>query len=67
MYASFNGSTETAYWRVLGGAARGSLRPLVTTPSAGFETAIRIAAAPAHLAVTALDAARRPISTSRVV
>jgi hypothetical protein len=67
VYASFNGSTETAYWSVLGGTARNALRPLSITRRSGFETAISLRSAPAHLAVRALDAKRRPIATSRVV
>jgi hypothetical protein len=67
VYASFNGSTATAYWRVLGGAARGALEPLQTVRAAGFETAIPVRKAPAHLAVAALDARRRPLATSRVL
>ena len=67
VYASFNGSTDTAHWSVLGGAARNALRPLVTAPKGGFETAIALRNAPAHLAVTALDARRRPLGTSRVL
>jgi hypothetical protein len=67
VYASFNGSTETAYWSVLGGAAKKALRPLTVVPRKGFETAIPVRNAPAHIAVRALDAKRRPIGTSRVV
>jgi hypothetical protein len=66
VYASFNGSTETAYWSVLGGAARNALRPLTVTKRTGFETVISVRKAPAHFAVTALDAHRRPIATSHV-
>jgi hypothetical protein len=67
LHASFNGSTETAYWRVLGGPVRSALRPLTTVRASGFETAIKLQRAPARLAVTALDAAKRPIATSRVL
>ncbi|MGN6798512.1 MAG: arylsulfotransferase family protein, partial [Gaiellaceae bacterium] len=67
VYASFNGSTETAYWSVVGGAARNALKPLTVTKKSGFETVISLRNAPAHIAVKALDAHRRPIATSRVV
>ena len=67
VYASFNGSTETAYWSVLGGAARNALRPLTVAKRNGFETVISLRNAPAHIAVKALDVHRRPIATSRVV
>ena len=67
VYASFNGSTETAYWSVLGGAARNALRPLAIDARNGFETAISLRNAPAHLAVKALDAHRRPIARHVIV
>jgi hypothetical protein len=67
VYASFNGSTDTAYWRVLGGPTGSALRPLALARSSGFETAIPLRDAPAHLAVTALDAAKQPLGTSRTV
>jgi len=66
VYASFNGSTETAFWTVRGGSARGSLEPLRTVARNGFETQVRVRNAPALLTVTALDARRRPLATSRV-
>jgi hypothetical protein len=43
------------------------LKPLAVAKKNGFETAISVRNAPAHIAVTALDAHRRPIATSRVV
>jgi hypothetical protein len=67
VYASFNGSTETAYWQVLGGPTRHDLGPLRTVPRRGFETAVAVANAPTHLAVAALDARRKTIAASRVV
>ena len=67
VYASFNGSTETAYWSVVGGAARNALKPLTIAKRNGFETVISLRNAPAHIAVKALDAHRRPIAASRVV
>jgi hypothetical protein len=67
VYASFNGSTETAYWSVLGGAARNALRPLTVAKKDGFETAIRLRNAPPHIAVKALDVHKSPIATSRVL
>jgi hypothetical protein len=67
VYASFNGSTETAFWSVVGGPKRNALKPLAVAKRDGFETAISLRNAPAHIAVKALDAHRRPIATSRVV
>jgi hypothetical protein len=67
VYASFNGSTDTAFWRLDAGPGRRALSPLKTVPRTGFETAIAIPGRPAYVAVTALDAARRPLSTSRAL
>ena len=67
VYASFNGSTETAYWRLEGGPARNALAPLKTVPRDGFETAIPLGPKPRYLAVTALDARKRTLSTSRTL
>jgi hypothetical protein len=67
VYASWNGSTETAYWRVSSGESASSLAAPKTVPAAGFETAIPIAGRPHVVSVTALDPARRPLGTSRTV
>jgi hypothetical protein len=53
-YASWNGATDTAAWRLLGGANRGSLRPLRKVERSGFETAIPFAQDVAWVAVEAL-------------
>ena len=67
VYASWNGSTETVRWRVLGGDRRTSLRPLVAAPRTGFETPIRVAQPHAYVAVQALDARGRVLGRSSVV
>ncbi|HVU78055.1 MAG TPA: arylsulfotransferase family protein [Gaiellaceae bacterium] len=67
VYASFNGSTDTAFWQLQGGPNRRALSPLKTVPKTGFETAIAIPGRPAFVAVTALDAAKRRLSTSRAL
>jgi uncharacterized radical SAM superfamily Fe-S cluster-containing enzyme len=66
VYASFNGSTETAYWRVDAGPTRKALRPVKTVPKAGFETRIRLDGVPLVVTVTALDAKHRALATSKV-
>ena len=63
-YASWNGATGVAAWRVLGGASASSLAPLGQTPWTGFETAMTVTGAPAVLAVQALGAAGQVLSTS---
>jgi arylsulfotransferase ASST len=61
VYASWNGSTQTAFWRVeANGAAK-------TVPTQGFETAIELSGAAAKsVTVSALDARRRQLA-QRVV
>lgn len=65
VYVSWNGATEVARWRVLGGSAAGKLKPLQAVPRAGFETRIHIASPPNVLAVAALDNAGRELGRSR--
>jgi hypothetical protein len=43
------------------------MEPLKTVPKAGFETAIPLGRRPAHVSVTALDARKRPLATSRTI
>ena len=57
MYASWNGDTRTAAWRVLGGPSPQQLAPVAGAPRAGFETAIATPGPQAYVAVQALDAA----------
>ncbi|MHB8242038.1 MAG: arylsulfotransferase family protein [Solirubrobacteraceae bacterium] len=42
VYASWNGATQVASWRVLAGAALGALKPVAEAPRAGFETSIQL-------------------------
>ncbi|MBV9310631.1 MAG: arylsulfotransferase family protein [Solirubrobacterales bacterium] len=67
VYASWNGATSYAYWRVLAGSSSRSLRAVKTVGRRGFETAISINRA-RYVAVMALDSSRRPMSVqSRVI
>ncbi len=63
-YASWNGATGVAAWRLVGGPGESSLTPLVTVPSSGFETAIGVPAGTAVVAVQALAADGSVLSTS---
>ncbi|HEV3048641.1 MAG TPA: arylsulfotransferase family protein [Solirubrobacteraceae bacterium] len=69
VYASWNGATEVASWRVLAGSSPAALRPAASAPRSGFETAIAVAGAPAgaYVAVQALDAAGTVLASSRAV
>ena len=67
VYASWNGSTETAFWRISAGESRGSLAPVKVVPRVGFETVATVAGRSAFFSVTALDSGRRELATSRTV
>lgn len=64
VYASWNGATRVSHWRVLGGAGPDALQPLLAAPRTGFETRLRLAQRPAHVAAEALDAAGRSLGRS---
>ena len=66
VYASWNGATQVASWRVLAGAAQladdgGGER----SARSGFETAIPVSQGYGSFQLQALDAAGRVIGTSR--
>jgi EmrB/QacA subfamily drug resistance transporter len=63
VYASWNGATRVASWRVLAGTA-GRARVLAIAAKSGFETAIPVPAAGRYVA-EALDAEGRVIGASR--
>jgi Arylsulfotransferase (ASST) len=69
VYASWNGATEVASWRVLAGASPNSIAPVATAPKAGFETAIATPASVAggYVAVQALNGAGAVLGTSRTI
>jgi MFS family permease len=64
VYASWNGATELASWRVLAGSATGRLSAVASAPKSGFETAIPISRGYASVEVQALDARGKVIGTS---
>jgi hypothetical protein len=63
-YASWNGATGVAAWRLVGGPNVSELTPVLTTPWSGFETAIGVPAGIAVVAVQALAADGTVLSTS---
>lgn len=67
VYASWNGATEVAQWRVLAGASASSLTPLATVARTGFETAIPVSATAPKLGVQALDSSGHVLGISAVV
>ncbi len=68
-YASWNGATDVASWRLLAGPTPAKLKPLANAPKAGFETAIalRAGANGAYAAVQAMDGAGALIGVSPTV
>jgi Arylsulfotransferase (ASST) len=66
VYASWNGATVVASWRVLAGPAAGSLQTVAEAPRSGFETAVALPASATggYLTVQALDASGRAIGTA---
>jgi hypothetical protein len=64
VYASWNGATAVASWRVLTGASAGHLRAVATAPWHGFETAITASKLGAVVEVQALDQAGTVLGTS---
>ncbi|MFL5780494.1 MAG: arylsulfotransferase family protein [Thermoleophilaceae bacterium] len=67
VYASWNGATEVARWRVLSGAAPGSLTAGPTVERTDFETAIPLEIAAKLVQVEALDRTGKVIGRSKVV
>lgn len=67
VYASWNGATQVASWRVLGGASASSLAPVASAPRAGFETTIATPGPEAFVAVQALDVNGAVLGTSHAV
>jgi hypothetical protein len=63
-YASWNGATEVASWRLDAGARPGSLRHAANVRRTGFETSIPVPRGAAHVAVAALDASGSVLAMS---
>jgi hypothetical protein len=67
VYASWNGATEVARWRVLAGDSADELAPVATVSRQGFETPIQVSSSATTFAVRALDADGHALATSRAV
>ncbi len=70
VYASWNGATQVASWRVLAGPSPQQLAPVATAARTGFETAIGTpgGVGPAtYVAVQALDASGAVLGTSPTI
>ena len=65
VYASWNGATQVASWRVLGGASRAALHALGSPAKRrGFETTIAVSGRPQFLAAQALGSGGQVLGTS---
>jgi hypothetical protein len=67
VFASWNGSTDVARWRVLAGDAPASLAVRASMPASGFESSITFPEAYAYVSVQALDASGRALASSAAV
>ncbi len=67
VYASWNGDTRTASWRVLAGPSPQQLTPVAGAVRSGFETAITTPGPEKDVAVQALDATGAVLATSRTI
>ena len=67
LWASWNGATDVAAWRVLGGPTGQSMKPIVTTNTHGFETALWAHNGNSWFAVQALGTHGRVLSMTRTV
>ncbi|MHB1858663.1 MAG: arylsulfotransferase family protein [Solirubrobacteraceae bacterium] len=67
VYASWNGATQVASWRVLGGARKSRLAPVASVPLSGFQTEIVLHTRDSWIAVQALSASGEALGTSVTV
>jgi glutamine synthetase len=67
VYASWNGDTRTATWRVLAGSSASALAPVASAPRSGFETQIVTPRTAPYVAVQALDASGAVLGTSHAI
>jgi hypothetical protein len=68
VYASWNGATKVAGWRVLGGSSAKHLKTVATAVQSGFETALPLSQSYASYAIVAIDSqghvlAKQPFGT----
>jgi hypothetical protein len=67
VYASWNGATTVASWRVLAGPSTNKLAPVASGPRTGFESAIATPGPEAYVQVQALSASGAVLGTSAAV
>jgi hypothetical protein len=67
VFASWNGATGVASWRVLAGNSPGALAATATMPDSGFESSVTFPDAYSYVAVQALGATGQLLATSPTV
>jgi hypothetical protein len=67
LYASWNGATEVASWRLLAGPAAAQLAPKATGRKRAFETMLTVPAGARYAAVAALDRHGKVLARSHAV
>jgi Arylsulfotransferase (ASST) len=67
VYASWNGATEVATWRVLAGAGPDQLVEVDSAPREGFETTITVQTGEPYVAVEALDNSGKSLGVSEAI
>jgi Arylsulfotransferase (ASST) len=67
VYASWNGATEVASWRVLAGSSSKQLAQVASAPRSGFETTIVTPGPEAYVQVQALNASGAVLGTSAAI
>jgi Arylsulfotransferase (ASST) len=68
LFASWNGATDVASWRVLATTEDpDSLKPVETMPDSGFESSVTLPEKYSYVSVQALDAAGQLLGTSNTV
>jgi len=67
VYASWNGATQIASWRVLAGPSPSQLAAVASAGRSGFETAIATPGPEAYVQVQALDATGAVLGTSPAI
>jgi hypothetical protein len=67
VYASWNGATDVAAWRVAAGSERDHLRPVGIARRHMFETVIQLSPGHRYASVTAVDRAGKPLKRSPTI
>jgi hypothetical protein len=67
IYASWNGATDVAYWRLSAGPTAASQTAIAVFPKTSFETSLTVANRGPYYSVQALDQHGRVLNTSAVV